>query len=636
MNYQTTKIKPLKSYPTYQFHAYTDSDSLGVNDVFKICVLEIFRWLRLRLNSFGNLLQDLNLPAPEEYTDFDERTLHSFSLELGATINSLYLDKSGIWTLNITESDMGANIGTATERLPVQGRIFSTDIALKKKNDCVEFGVRITCSEPYDIIANCEVFRPTFVKILSMNKNVGFRNHCRIDGEVISISTKNDVERLCDIMNDTNFDMPLVLISDPEEKEIIPVFSEIKLYSNDTISYKFNLGIKDLSSLPINVDMSKVSIELKEPLTPNNSKSSEIKSNVESKNNYEVKKVRPNTIDYHKLAKSLVGFAIVCKVEENCFKILNNKLEIEMFNGDVLLCNHGKVFDEYKFTEYENDLNLFTRRIKDIIKSFPKGNPYSFGEIVFISDARLLEIEEKRNADLTLEEQSELLKQENEELKKQLKEYEQQSIAVRQNSDELRILQKQIKALENENTYCKLHDDETNIKLKQIENAYRRSSEIIDFYKIKSQKASIFPTKKDDICTWIEKEFSSNILLAPRAKSELKKYSGSLNVAMFCDGIYFLNGYADYRKGAISKEHLELYSENCGWDVEFCGKEALKVRRDDYIATVDGEKYLLDLHIKYGVNSQQLIRIYFCWDELKSKVVIGSMPGHLATVKQST
>ena len=213
MNYQTTKIKPLKSYPTYQFHAYTDSDSLGVNDVFKICVLEIFRWLRLRLNSFGNLLQDLNLPAPEEYKDFDESTLHSFSLELGATINSLYLDKSGIWTLNITESDMGANIGTATERLPVQGRIFSTDIALKKKNDCVEFGVRITCSEPYDIIANCEVFRPTFVKILSMNKNVGFRNHCRIDGEVISISTKNDVERLCDIMNDTNFDMPLVLIS---------------------------------------------------------------------------------------------------------------------------------------------------------------------------------------------------------------------------------------------------------------------------------------------------------------------------------------------------------------------------------------------------------------------------------------
>lgn len=636
MNYQTTKIKPLKSYPTYQFHAYTDSDSLGVNDVFKICVLEIFHWLRLRLNNFSGLLQDLNLPEPENYASFDESTLCSFNLDLGFTINVIYLEKLGIWSFNITESDMGANIGTATERLPVQGRIFSTDIALRKMRDCVEFGVRTTCSEPYDTEESCEVFRPTFVKVLSKNKNIGFRNHCRIDGSVISVSTKNDVDNLCEIINDVNFDMPLILISEPEEREVVPEFSEVQLPINDSISYKFSTDIKNISSLSINVDMSKVNIDLKQPLKQNKQGSSESIIKKEDNTSCEVEKIRPETIDYQKIAESLVGFAVVCKVEENCFKMLNNKLSIDISNGDVLLCNHGQVFDEYKFKAFEKCLKEFTRKIKDIIKAFPKGNPYSFGEILFVSDARLLEIEEKRNANLTLEERSELLKQENDELKKQLKEYEQHSIAVRQNSDELRILQKQIKLLETESYDAKLRENTANNKLEQIESAYRRSSEIIEFYKTKSQKASEFPTNKDDICTWAEREFSENIIIASRAKSELKKYSGSLSVAMLCDGIYFLNGYAEYRKGKISKEYLDLYSENYSWSADGCGKEALRVRRDDYIATVDGEKYLLDLHIKYGVNSQQLIRIYFCWDEVKSKLIIGYMPGHLATVKQST
>ena len=41
MNYQPTEIKPLKRYPTFQFHAYTDSENLPADDVFKICFLEM-------------------------------------------------------------------------------------------------------------------------------------------------------------------------------------------------------------------------------------------------------------------------------------------------------------------------------------------------------------------------------------------------------------------------------------------------------------------------------------------------------------------------------------------------------------------------------------------------------------------
>ena len=60
------------------------------------------------------------------------------------------------------------------------------------------------------------------------------------------------------------------------------------------------------------------------------------------------------------------------------------------------------------------------------------------------------------------------------------------------------------------------------------------------------------------------------------------------------------------------------------------------MHRSDYTVTVDGTQYILDQHIKHGVHAEELIRIYFCWDDDKKKIMIGSMPEHLATVRNST
>ena len=59
-------------------------------------------------------------------------------------------------------------------------------------------------------------------------------------------------------------------------------------------------------------------------------------------------------------------------------------------------------------------------------------------------------------------------------------------------------------------------------------------------------------------------------------------------------------------------------------------------RRTDYTVTVGSSQYTLDQHIKHGIHAEELIRIYFCWDDESRKILIGSMPGHLATVRNST
>ena len=437
-------------------------------------------------------------------------------------------------------------------------------------------------------------------------------------------------------MRDEHFDMTVVLIAETELSEQAPELPEIQMPDTKSIQFDFGIGVNSFSSDSFSVDISKAGIELKNSIDfkerriskPINKKHTADKARTELK--------RSETIDHQKLAMSLTGFALVCKISENCFKLLKNKAGIDIRHGDVLVCCHGRITDEYKYPEIENRLKDFYKELKVNIKNSLKRNPYSFGNIAFISDARLLEIEEKRRANLTLEEECELLGQENDELKRQIREYEQRKADMRFSSDELRMVQKRVQALENECRETKERELAAIKRYEMLEYAYRRSSGITDFYRQKAQLAAEFPTNKNEVCDWAEKVFSDTILIAPRAKSEMRKYSGALSVAMLCDGIYYLNGYAWYRRGEITKEELELYAENCGWTAVGCGKESLRLRRDDYIVTVDGVQYLLDQHIKYGVNSQQLIRIYFCWDELKSKVIIGYMPGHLATVKQST
>ncbi len=67
MEYIATRLQPIKSYPTYQLHAFTANDKLGTDKVFSICVLETLKWLRLRLNQYDMLPQELTAPEPENY-----------------------------------------------------------------------------------------------------------------------------------------------------------------------------------------------------------------------------------------------------------------------------------------------------------------------------------------------------------------------------------------------------------------------------------------------------------------------------------------------------------------------------------------------------------------------------------------
>lgn len=642
---KTTKIRSIKSYPTYQLHA--ESINEDAQTAFKVCILETFAWIRSRLEGFDSIPNQLDMPPAEKYDQFDLDSLYSFSIDAGYTIDVVYVRSRKIWSFNITEPDMGANIGSPNERQPVSGRTFSTDISFRMKEKNVEVAIRTICSEPSDSTAECEVFRPALVKSLAGNKLVGLKEFFPINGQSIEISTKSDAERVISYIDSFGKSLPVVFICSAgveivvkTEKKVFPFLNSPFMPNNEQLIGKMPAFIHtktpDTSLKNVKADMSGIDLELKKPLHEENENKPPEKPEVLQEEKVVTETTRLENIDYNKIAASAIGFAFVCFVEEQCVEFIGKKYDRDLKYGDIIIVANGEVSRKYGYDRYCADFEGFRQKLRTIIYSLPKRRTFRFGTTAFHTDARLIEIEEKRSETLSLEGRSALLTAENESLKQKIKELEQLNADRSYNSDEYRKAVKYAASLEADNEKLKRTADSIAERLASVTNAYKSSAEVIGFYKQKAEMAAYFPDSTNDVCDWIEDRLSDLILVAPSAKSEMKKYSGELDAAMLCDGLLFLYGYALYRKGSISSEILQLYSEYGNWTAENCGAEVLKVYRDDYTVTVDGEKYLLDLHIKYGVLPTKLIRIYFCWDDKKKKIIIGHMPGHLATLKQNT
>lgn len=633
MSYTTTKIRPLKSYPTYQFYAKADSKSTDLNNVFKICILETFKWLRARLNKFDYIPPEITTPEPENFADFSLDTLTSFSNSSGLGIEAVYIENKGVWSFRINETDMGANIGTETERLPVNGRTFDTEISFAKQNDCVEIGVRTICSEPSTVTADCEVFRPTVVKALAENPNIRLiHGGFILDEKPLEVTTKADADKLISIYENELLNFPIVIVCDTETEIKTQVIPDI-----NTDSARFNIkggfsysGINDLS-----IDAGSLNAKIKKDLPLKKDKPQKT-----VKKTYPVKseplKTKLPPFDYERLAEKLVGFAIVAFVDERFFRTLENKMQLSLKYGDIIVVRNKKEIERFSYDSYRKNMKDFFKSLRFDVSAMPKRKQYHFGNVLFYSDAKLKEYHTKRHETNSLEEECSIYRLEINELRKQLREISQQQTDMHLISDSLRITQKKVGSLQKELEVSRRKYNELFMESEQKKAAYLKTSELVNFYKQQVEVASTFPTHKDDVCDWIEDYFSDNIILTQRAKSEMRKYSGALDIASLCDGIVYLNAYADLRKRNISEELLQLYGERNNWEVQNCGKVSLKMRKSDYIVTYNDTQYILDLHIKHGVNPEELIRIYFCWDDDLKKLIIGSMPEHLATVKQNT
>ncbi|MGN1106272.1 MAG: hypothetical protein ACI4RH_06440 [Huintestinicola sp.] len=643
----TTKLKQIKSYPTYQLHAFSERRKSAVNDIFKICILETMKWLRSRLSEFSEIPEQLRLPEPENYEQLSLEMLQSFSLNVGSNINVIYIESKGIWSFELTETDMGENLGTDKERLPVNGRTFITDISFMINDDCVEMGLRTICSEPSDTTAPCKVFRPAIVKMLSGNKKIGLNYEYEIDGSVVHVSSKSEANRLIDAIQDSKFNIPVVIAAEaPYEQNLqkqVPTLPDLKQMLDEQLSHiRFGADYSNRMTMPegnglgdIKIDISHLGYESKIP-KEEEKKAADVSENKPEKSTSDEPRSRLEMFDYKRLAEKAMGYAFVCFIEEKCFEYFLSRMELKLECGDVMIIDHNVVIEKYPYSISSADFDVFYKRIKEKVQQLPMRNTVDFGDVIFANDARLLDIKEKKKQNISVEEKCELLSEENKGLKIKIRDMEQKSAANAEATDEIRRLKKSLRESEEKKLTLESKCNSLDEKCRTFSDAFYRSSAIIKFYQEKAAAAAEFPTDISEVSEWAERTLGEYIEIASKAQSELRKYSRSLDVAMLCDGLYFLSGYSKFKRGKIDRDTLVLYSEYAGWEIQGCGKETLKCFKDDYTMNIDGRKMLMDQHIKYGIKAQTLIRIYFCWDENTQKIAIGYMPEHLPTVKNST
>ena len=634
MEYMTTRLNPIKTYPTYQFRADAVTSAVGTERTFVICVLETLKWLRSRLKSFDSLPADIIAPEPEDHMSYDISQLHSFSFSMGLTVDVTYIPKEGVWSFHLSEPDMGANIGTPNERRAVQGRIFDTDISFRKRKDGVSAGFRTLCSEPADSDAPCEVFRPTVVKAIMENPDTGFEiNGMRIDGTPLVVSGKSSVERMAAFSGSEKDSLPVVLIAETGFEENVPKLDNIRI--PDVTGFNVRSGFSSGAGNSFSIDFSNSGIESID-LGGNDKKPKKKTAPAPDAAPAAPERKKLPDLDYKRLASSVKGFALVCFAEEPAFRLIKNKLGCDVSGGDVLIFNSTGEPERYSVKNSLSDMDGFYKQIKSIIKQLTKRRSYSYGDIVFNTDARLLDLSGKQSENLSLGEQLELSRLENAELKKQVREYSQQNTDMQNISGELRAVQKKLRSAEDRAEALDILVRNKTEELETKDKLLKKTAALASFYAKQAAAAASFPTHPDEICGWIDETFPDTIAVSPSARASMRKYDGTLEPGILCDGIVYLDAYARYLMGKITADELSLYAQLNSWEAGSCGKEALRVRRDDYLYSYNGKKYLMDMHIKHGVNPRMLIRVYFCWDGELGKIIIGHMPDHLATVRQNT
>ena len=614
-------VKLLKNhlYPTYQLHAFMANDKTDPKDGLRLAALTTMHWLKSRLGDAAP--EDLsNTPSPEDYLTATDDDLPSLYVNQGFVINIVSLPDKGMWSLQITEPDLGSDPGNPKQtRQAVPGRIIETNIAFQIINKQLECGFKTVISDPVGTVPEAEVYRTTVVKLLMENPAFGLKQVTDIPMSPIRLTDSGRIKKMLWVTHDAGNQLPTVIFTQlVEEKKTMPVVTDLSKLKFGTAFPPPKLDLQGLN-LPKNL--------------PTNLPKPAAAGKVETI-------VSEPPYDLEKFCYYTFSHCRTYVLEQAANKAFTAQSGISFKPGDIIVIyptamGGGERVIPYRASDdREETIQSIEKGVKDALKS----RDVDFGHIMFLSGVRehllhmsdeLMESAEAADAHFKME-----IEQLTAFWKNEVAQKERELDAV---AAQLQRQKEYASRLEDEKS--KLRED-FSLEREMLQADIDTHLATIEFLKRRYDQ----PTDYEGIVPWVKEHFSDRLILHPKAVSRMLTRSNQCAaVELVCDALDYLA--TDYWEMRYMQIPRDVVLTRCGEKygrpfevkptgqvtIEFTpGEYKIKYGKNAQGKDADSD---LDYHLRVGNDPENLLRIYFLHDDAQKLIVVGSLPDHLRAVK---
>ncbi len=598
------------SYPTYQLCAVAGGKRASSDTVLKIVILETMKWLRERFRAF-ELPQELEAPEPDEYEDVELRQFGSFSINWGYKLEVVWLPEQKIWALQLTEPDLGTRPGEKDQpRLPVPGRLLETNISYRWQKNGVKCAFQTIITEPEGGQKDCEVFRFALVRRFAHNPLVGLRQTFPLTDVSVPISDTAQIKRYQKWIADKERTLPVIVFAEYDEVETGP-FSALpaskKYFEPDLGGLgTARIGAKYLTDLFSNAPKPKPSFP----------------------------------VDVADLAKQWIGYAqffVLKSSMKNDFAKLSGR---NIPNGGVLICDPLVLGGGHKIHTYEKaSAKGFAGSLGEWLQNYPRDKDLEpvFNHCIFVPKARDIE---RQNIARDLKDKDQIVAFYAGQKELQAEEHGKELTRINHAKN------KEIGALERDICLLKEQVFDLREEINSERSAKEKLSQTLASEIERRASLRCRPRRPQDVSGWVGEYFEGTMVFHKRAKAEMGKLTpGEVDMDLLCDALEYLgteywselNGLIDQ----ITRDDVSGKKYGRPFSVTPTGTSPDMYRSDYSIKYKVGYKGKLvetplDLHLKVGVDAENLLRIYFLYDKDKHLIVVGSLPHHLPTVTYKT
>lgn len=657
-----TVVRLLKNhlYPTYQLYAVMGNKKITSEQGLVLGALTVIDWVRQRLGE--DIPEALKTPAPEEYANYPADKLISVHLNYGFVIDIVSLPEKGLWSLQITEPDLGSDPGNLNQkRRPIAGRVMETNVTFAIKGKELECGIQTLMSDPENTPL-AEVYRPAFVKKLYNNPDFGLKHIIPLTPKLKFINSAESLKNVLQLYHNNSNQLPILIftkVKKEEETEVRfrPVGMEELEKSNLTYDDEGNhkYDIKYEVKLVNKLEAKKGKVEAKKEKKPKEEEKITIRSIEELrilvdnpvalekkpllaqvKRKVDRKDYEQPPYDIYRWAGSFTGFAQVYLLEPQLLEQLNQQEQLNLKNGDVVVLE-PQCFKGSKIIFSIGNAQNNSKLLQKFIFTYPREKMVDFGDITFLSGARDALVHSTMEAKEYSSEQEKRFAMQLSIKEAQWKaQLDEKNLALGRQESQFNKQSQQINILEKEKEALQ-KDCAAQLERQQAVLAEREA--YIQYLEDRIKR----PHTKKELPNWVETKLSKHLVLHPRAINELEAASlNEFRLELLYDALEYMGtDFWEARYAGLSEEELLKRSSrkyDRGFEITVNAPNSIRTYASYYkipnYENLKGEFETRELswHMKNGNNAEYLVRIYFFFDDERKLIVVGSLPDHLPTV----